>query len=100
MNTEIGCPIIRVAALSNLCFIFKRKLLSIFAPLFDCLRPSQQSFSEARINVSCSRTQRSDACEAGTSGPSVLLPLRTFAQNTSSSTQLVDDLMTKWYREA
>ena len=51
---------------------------------FDFLRPIQQSFSyigtdlpwlnqyEARINVSFSRTQCSDACEARTSGPSVL----------------------------
>ena len=50
---------------------------------FDCLRPSQQSFSyvgmghsglnqyKARINVSCSRTQRSDAGEAPARGPSV-----------------------------
>ena len=52
--------------------------------LFDLILTShQQSFNyvgtglpglnryEAMINVSCSRTQRSDACEARTRGPSV-----------------------------
>ena len=50
---------------------------------FDSLRPGQQSFSYigtglpglnqyyARINVSCSRPQHSDAGEARTHGPSV-----------------------------
>ena len=49
--------------------------------LGDSLRPSQQSFSyvgtglpglnryQARINVSCSRTQHSDTGEAGTRSP-------------------------------
>ena len=56
-------------------------MINCFFVWFDSLRPSQQFFSyvvmgllglnkyEARINVSCSRTQRSDASEAGTHNP-------------------------------
>ena len=64
-------------------YLFIITFFFFFFVWFDSLRPSQQSFSyigmslpglnqyQARINMSCSRTQHSDAGEAQPRGPSV-----------------------------
>ena len=81
-NSEVPDVMMHIVALHQSLHCLQRRNQPSEFVLFDSLGPSQQFFSYivtglpglnqylARINVSCSRTQRSEASEAQTCNPS------------------------------